>query len=165
MLFVYQKDLQPIPESELENINGNTGEITEEQVAVEYRYVVESPEDGEWVVVKEYPETGGKDVEWKVTSEEVGHWEMIDRESGKVLDYPIQVDISGLPKDQITPDILELAIYRPYTQEEIEANEKAEREIIEMQETMEKLPGRVDEIEGAQDDIVLLLADIVGGAM
>ena len=46
--------------------------------AVEHRWVVDSEERGEWVTLKEYPETGGKDVEWRVTAEEQGRWRTTD---------------------------------------------------------------------------------------
>lgn len=147
------------------------GELILTNIPVRYKYVLEKPAEHEEVVIAEYPETGGKDVEFREISPEIGHWEMCD-DDDKVLPYPIMVDTSGFPKELVIPDILQVEVYHEYTEEElqeiteqkIEAEERA-REEAEKQAIMDALPTRVDDVEEAQDDIVLLLADIVGGAV
>lgn len=58
-------------------------------------------------------------------------------------------------------------IYRDMTAEEISEIEKMQTEIPDPQPTAEerldKVEQRTDTLEGATDDIVLMLADIIGG--
>ena len=58
-------------------------------------------------------------------------------------------------------------VYRDMTAEEIAEMEKIQTEMPEPQPTAEerldKVEQRTDTIEGATDDIVLMLADIIGG--
>ena len=58
-------------------------------------------------------------------------------------------------------------VYRGMTAEEIAEMEKIQTEMPEPQPTAEerldKVEQRTDTIEGATDDIVLMLADIIGG--
>lgn len=207
----------------IDNPNLELGSLQTAVLNVFYKYVLDKPAEGEYVVVKEYPETGGKDVEWVESSPEVGHWEMIDAETNEVLPYPILLDTAGFPKDQLTPDSIQYQIYHTYTPEELEeikkqkAEEEEQRkkeqermeainalpeqmkevlsnqtqlfeqvdsineEIQEGQTSVGKLNDEIAEVQGqvglvhrtmenvseiqaTQDDIVLLLADIVGGA-
>lgn len=58
-------------------------------------------------------------------------------------------------------------VYRDMTAEEIAEMEKIQTEMPEPQSTAEerldKVEQRTDTLEGATDDIVLMLADIIGG--
>ena len=58
-------------------------------------------------------------------------------------------------------------VYRDMTAEEIAEMEKIQTEMPESQPTAEerlnKVEQRTDTLEGATDDIVLMLADIIGG--
>lgn len=67
-MVVYDESVHRIEEYDLDK-----GYLENKSEAVEHRWVVDSEEQGEWVTLKEYPETGGKDVEWRVTAEEQGH--------------------------------------------------------------------------------------------
>lgn len=58
----------------IESPNLEKGYLTIETVKLTWNYVLESEEEGHWEVIAEYPETGGKDVEWVVDVPEVGHW-------------------------------------------------------------------------------------------
>lgn len=58
----------------IESPNLEKGYLTIETVELTWNYVLESEEEGHWEVIAEYPETGGKDVEWVVDVPEVGHW-------------------------------------------------------------------------------------------
>ena len=49
--------------------------------------------------------------------------------------------------------------YIRYTAEELAAQEKARKKA----EALEKLPERVDALETANDDIILMMADFIGG--
>lgn len=95
--------------------------------AVEHRWVVDSEGQGEWVTLREYPETGGRDVEWRVTAEERGHWMTTDAEGGEVADFDGALS-DCWPHDAPVPDIFEYAVYHPYTEEELEERERQRRE-------------------------------------
>ena len=58
----------------IESPNLQKGYLTIETVQLTWNYVLESEEEGHLEVIAEYPETGGKDVEWVVDVPEVGHW-------------------------------------------------------------------------------------------
>ena len=49
--------------------------------------------------------------------------------------------------------------YIRYTAEELAAQEEARKK----QEAKDKLPERVDALETANDDIILMMADLIGG--
>lgn len=149
----------------------NIGVPTQENLNVVYKYNEIKPEQGEYVVVAEYPETGGQDVEWKITSPGIGEWEMFDEEGNK-LDYPIEEDLSLLNKQEPAYATITITKIRNFTQEELDQQEKDQKEYEKLMAEAEKrervlnaLPTRVDEVETTQDDVVLLLADIVGGAI
>lgn len=154
----------------IENPDLELGEIETKPIKVWYRYVIDKPAEYEEVIIAEYPETGGMDIGQQLVVPEEGHWEMIDSE-GKVLPYDITINTDGLPKNANTPDIIEVSVYHKYTPEELEAieeqrkkDEEVAKEAEEKQKVMDAIPGRVEELESAQDDVILLLADIVGGA-
>lgn len=112
----------------LDNYDLDAGRVRIEDRDVLHRWVVDAEEEGEWAIVAEYPETGGKDVEWRVTSPEEGHWETVDAESGNVV-----ADFDGTlsddwPHDAPVSDIFEYAIYHPYSEEELEEREKQRQE-------------------------------------
>ena len=148
----------------------DAGILLDSEMPVWYQYILEQAATYQEIVVAEYPETGGKEVEYEEVTPEIGHWEMTDKE-GNILPYEISIDTDFLPKDEKLPDTLYFQVYHTYTPEELEEQrkeaeeaERLEKEMREKQETMDAIPGRVDEIESAQDDVILLLADIVGGA-
>lgn len=103
------------------------GYLENRSVPVEHRWVVDSEEQGEWVTLKEYPDTGGKDVEWRVTAEERGHWRTTDGEGEDVADFDGTLS-DDWPHDAPVPDIFEFAIYHPYTEEELKERERRRKE-------------------------------------
>lgn len=111
----------------IEEYDLDKGYLENKSEAVEHRWVVDSEEQGEWVTTKEYPETGGKDVEWRVTAEEQGHWRTTDGEGEEVADFDGTLS-DDWPHDVPVPDIFEYAIYHPYTEEELEEREKQRQE-------------------------------------
>lgn len=131
-MVVYDESGNRIDEYDLER-----GYIEKKSKRVEHRWVVDSKERGEWVTVKEYPATGGKDVEWRTTEEEKGHWETTDERGDKVDDFG---SISGddWPHDVTIPDIFEYAVYHAYTDAELaEIAEKKKKEEQEKQKAQE----------------------------
>lgn len=168
MLIIDEKTREILKDFKLDE---NKGVLFQEQLPVFYRYILEEPAEYEEVVVAEYPETGGKDVEYREIKAEKGHWEMLN-EKGEILDYPIQIEIEYFGKDEIVQDILSLNIYHAYTAEELAKIKAQEEERIRQEEEAAKkeaifnaLPDRVDNVEDTQDAVVLLLADLVGGVL
>lgn len=142
------------------------GDIYDNEIEIYYRYILEKPAEYKEVVIAEYPETGGKDITHELVTPEVGHWEMIDTE-GNILPYPIEIDIKGLLKEELTPDILQVGIYHKFTDEELKIREeeriKAEKEakeLAEKQKIMDELPNRVEAIEYGVDDSYDAIAEL-----
>lgn len=153
-----------------DSIDYELGYLESELLRITYRYVLENLAIYKEVVIREYPETGGKDVELVEVSPEIGHWEMVDS-NGEPLDYPIEEDLSAYPKDLEIEANLPLAVYTLYTHEELEERKaQIEAAILEEKANQQKvreieaLPDRVSNMESMQEDIVLLMADILGGA-
>ena len=121
-MVVYDESGHRIEEYDLDK-----GYLETKSEAVEHRWVVDSEERGEWVTLKEYPETGGKDVEWSVTAEEQGHWKTTNAEGEEVADFDGTLS-DDWPHDVPVPDVFEYAIYHPYTEEELEECEKQRQE-------------------------------------
>lgn len=109
----------------IEEYNLDNGCLENMSEAVEHRWVVDSEEQGEWVTLKEYPDTGGKDVEWRVTAEEQGHWRTTNDEGEDVADFDGTLS-DDWPHDVPVPDVFQYAIYHPYTEEELEERQEAE---------------------------------------
>lgn len=121
-MVVYDESGHRIEEYDLDK-----GYLENKSKAVEHRWVVDSEEQGEWVTLKEYPETGGKDVEWHVTAEERGHWKTTNDGGEEVTDFDGTLS-DDWPHDVPVSDIFEYAIYHPYTEEELEEREKQRQE-------------------------------------
>lgn len=110
----------------VEDPDTSKGEIRYESVEVECRYVVDQEEQGHYEVIREY-HNGGKDVEWKVDTPEVGGWRFY-REGSEWSECPMTV-----PDDWAHDDIktyISVARWREYTAEELAeiAKKKAEAE-------------------------------------
>lgn len=146
------------------NVKEELGSLTPEQISVWYHYVLERPAEYKEVVIAEYPETGGKDVEFVEAVPEVGHWEMLN-DSGEVLNYPIEINTDGLDKSTATPDVYTVWYYRPYSEKELAEIAKAEEEAKKQAEFVETGSDRLETAEADIEDIILLMADIVGGAI
>lgn len=146
----------------LEDPDLNLGYIDKKVVPISHMYVIDKPEVSHKEVVHVYPETGGMDVVTVVDEPEEGHWESFD-ENGE----PIHVDMNldGFLRDKVVEDTLEVGIYIPYTLQEIEDRKVEMKAIEEHTKLMEETPRRLVTVEETQDDIILLLADIVGGTI
>lgn len=98
------------------------GKITYESVAVECRYVVDLEEQGHYEVIREYP-NGGKDVEWKVDTPEVGGWRYY-RNGEEWGECPMVVP-DDWPHENTVNTYINVARWREYTPEELADVEKA----------------------------------------
>ena len=117
----------------LENPDLTLGWLRDETEAVEHPAQEGVPELSHYETVAEYP-SGGKDVR-------------------KVI------DVLGVPAQAAWTEQVPVQRYIRYTAEELAAQEEARKK----QEAKDKLPERVDALEAANDDIILMMADLIGG--
>ena len=117
----------------LENPDLTLGWLRDETEAVEHPAQAGVPELSHYETVAEYP-NGGKDVR-----------KVIDRE--------------GIPARDAWTEQVPIQRYILYTAEELAAKEEERKKA----EAREKLPERVDALETANDDIILMMADFIGG--
>ncbi len=109
------------------------GYLVDDTEPVEHPAQAGVPELSHYETVAEYP-NGGKDVR-----------KIIDRE--------------GIPARDAWTEQVPIQRYVRYTAEELAAQEEERKK----QEAKEKLPERVDALEAANDDIILMMADLIGG--
>ena len=81
--------------------------------------------------------------------EEVSHYETVAEYPNGGKDVQRVVDVPGVPAQR----------YIRYTDEELAAQEEARKKA----EARKKLPERVDALEAANNDIILMMADLIGG--
>ena len=117
----------------LENPDLTLGWLRDETEAVEHPAQAGVPELSHYETVAEYP-NGGKDVR-----------KIIDRE--------------GIPARDAWTEQVPIQRYIRYTAEELAAKEEERKKA----KAREKLPERVDALETANDDIILMMADLIGG--
>lgn len=124
----FDKEMNLIESPDLEK-----GYLTIETIELTWNYVLESEEDGHWEVIAEYPETGGKDVEWVVDVPEVGHW-AAKYDSGTLVNME-DYDGEERPDESWDKTVVYTTpwtyqLYTPYTEEELKqiAADKAENE-------------------------------------
>lgn len=117
----------------LENPDLTLGWLRDETEAVEHPAQEGVPELSHYETVAEYP-NGGKDVR-----------KVIDRE--------------GVPAQDAWTEQVPIQRYILFTAEELAAKEEERKKA----EAREKLPERVDALETANDDIILMMADLIGG--
>ena len=118
---------------EIQNPDLTQGWLRSETEAVEHPAQEGVPELSHYETVAEYP-NGGKDVR-----------KVIDRES--------------VPAQDAWTEQVPIQRYILYTAEELAAKEEERKK----QEAKDKLPERVDALETANDDIILMMADLIGG--
>ena len=118
---------------EIQNPDLTQGWLRSETEAVEHPAQEGVPELSHYETVAEYP-SGGKDVR-----------KVIDRE--------------GVPAQDAWTEQVPIQRYILYTAEELAAKEEERKKA----EAREKLPERVDALETANDDIILMMANLIGG--
>lgn len=90
---------------------------------------------------------------------EVAHYETVAEYPSGGRDVQRVVDVPGVPAKPAWTEQLPIKRYIRYTAEELAAQEEARKKA----EAREKLPERVDALETANDDIILMMADLIGG--
>ena len=91
--------------------------------------------------------------------EEQWHWETVTEYPNGGKDVQRVVDVPGVPARPAWTEQLPIKRYIRYTAEELAAQEEARKKA----EAREKLPERVDALETANDDIILMMANLIGG--
>ena len=91
--------------------------------------------------------------------EEVSHYETVAEYPNGGKDVQRVVDVPGVPAQAAWTEQVPVQRYIRYTDEELAAQEEARKKA----EAREKLPERVDVLETANDDIILMMADFIGG--
>lgn len=86
---------------------------------------------------------------------EIGHHEVIAEYANGGKDVAWVVDIPGVEAKKAWTEEIPYQVYHPYTQEELDkiAEEKAKPTIVQ----------RLEALEAANDDIILMMADMIGG--
>lgn len=91
--------------------------------------------------------------------EEQWHWETLTEYPNGGKDVQKIVDRPGVQAQEEWVEQVPIQRYIRYTAEELAAREKERKKA----EAREKLPERVDALETANDDIILMMADLIGG--
>ena len=91
--------------------------------------------------------------------EELFHYETVAEYPGGGRDVRRVVDVPGVPGREAWTEQVPIQRYVRYTAEELAAQEEERKKA----EAREKLPERVDAIETANNDIILMMADLIGG--
>ena len=91
--------------------------------------------------------------------EEQWHWETVTEYPGGGRDVRKVVDRPGVQAQEEWVEKVPIQKYIRYTAEELAAQEEERKKA----EAREKLPERVDALETANDDIILMMADLIGG--
>ena len=91
--------------------------------------------------------------------EEVSHYETAAEYPNGGRDVRKVIDVPGVTAQAAWTEQVPVQRYIRYTEEELTAREEARKKA----EAREKLPERVDALETANDDIILMMADLIGG--
>ena len=90
---------------------------------------------------------------------EVAHYETVAEYPGGGKDVQRVVDVPGVPARPAGTEQLPIKRYIRYTAEELAAQEEARKKA----EAREKLPDTVAALQKENDDIILMMADLIGG--
>lgn len=102
--------------------------------------------------------------------EEVSHYETIREYPNGGKDIKKVVDVKAVPAQDAYDEEVEVQRYVLYTAEELAAQAEAKKKAEEAaaaeakkKAELETVPDRMDALEAANDDIVLMMADLIGG--
>ena len=102
--------------------------------------------------------------------EEVSHYETIAEYSNGGKDVRKVVDVPGVAAKGAYDEEVEVQRYVLYTAEELAAQAEAKKKAEEAaaaeakkKAELEAVPGRMDALEAANNDLVLMMADLIGG--
>lgn len=102
--------------------------------------------------------------------EEVSHYETLAEYPNGGKDVQKVVDVPGVEAQDAWDEEEQVQVYHLYTAEELaaqaEAKEKTEEAAAaeaKKKAELEAVPGRIDALEAANNDLVLMMADLIGG--
>ena len=102
--------------------------------------------------------------------EEVSHYETLAEYPNGGKDVQRVVDVPGVEAKDAWDEEEQVQVYHLYTAEELAAQAEAKKKAEEAaaaeakkKAELETVPGRMDALEAANDDLVLMMADLIGG--
>lgn len=102
--------------------------------------------------------------------EEVSHYETLAEYPNGGKDVQRVVDVPGVEAKDAWDEEEQVQVYHLYTAEELAAQAEAKKKAEEAaaaeakkKAELETVPGRMDTLEAANDDLVLMMADLIGG--
>lgn len=102
--------------------------------------------------------------------EEVSHYETIREYPNGGKDVKKVVDVKAVPAQDAYDEEVEVQRYVLYTAEELAAQAEAKKKAEEAaaaeakkKAELEAVPGRIDALEAANNDMILMMADLIGG--
>lgn len=103
--------------------------------------------------------------------EEVSHYETLAEYPNGGKDVQKVVDVPGVEAKDAWDEEEQVQVYHLYTAEELAAQAEAKKKAEEAataeakkKAALEAVPGRMDALEAANDDLVLMMADLIGGS-
>ena len=103
--------------------------------------------------------------------EEVSHYETLAEYPNGGKDVRKVVDVPGVEAKDAWDEEEQVQVYHVYTAEELAAQAEAKKKVEEAaaaeakkKAELEAMPGRMDALEAANNDLVLMMADLIGGS-
>lgn len=103
--------------------------------------------------------------------EEVSHYETLAEYPNGGKDVQKVVDVPGVEAKDAWDEEEQVQVYHLYTAEELAAQAKAKKKAEEAaaaeakkKAELETVPRRMDALEAANNDLVLMMADLIGGS-
>lgn len=102
--------------------------------------------------------------------EEVSHYETLAEYPNGGKDVQKVVDVPGVEAKDAWDEEEQVQVYHLYTAEELAAQAEAKKKTEEAaaaeakkKAELEAVPGRMDTLEAANNDMILMMADLIGG--
>lgn len=145
----------------LNNPDMRLGYVEREIIPVTHEYIIDKPEISHEVVIAEYPDTGGKDIEIVVDEPAVGHWNTYDADGNIIAEF--DGSLEGFSHDGVVNNTWEIGRYIPFTAKELEERDREEAEIAERTEQRETLLNELPDTLATTDDAICALYEMVLG--
>ena len=94
---------------------------------------------------------------------EVSHYETVAEYSNGGRDVRKVVDTPAVEGREAYNETVAIQRYIRYTSEELTQRKAGQEAAAKRQAAWEAMPDRVDTLEAANDDIILMMADLIGG--
>ena len=102
---------------------------------------------------------------------EVSHYETLAKYPNGGKDVQKVVDVPGVEAKDAWDEEEQVQVYHLYTAEELAAQAEAKKKAEEAaaaeakkKAELEAVPGRMDALEAVNDDMILMMADLIGGS-